>query len=145
MKYYKLVSTDLTSFDVAKEYYNGYTTKKLVKYKVNEWVHAPDNTRLFVFKTLEDVHKYRNEYPGGKLYECEVIGGIDGYGYSGYSGVDKFWQTFNGLKNKKKVYALFNHHHTVPALLVKAVKLTKLIEIEYWEEYVKRRQQRENN
>jgi len=122
-KHYKVVSKILWSARA--------TGRTAVRYKIGEWVNAPENTRLFVFDSLEEARKF-HEWDSEDIYECEVKGGIKLPGCAWVSGVDEFWETFNAkIKNKEKITQEYMAKKVdlarTPAVLVKSVKLKKLV------------------
>ena len=73
IKYYKIVSKNLTSYVS--------TNKAEVQYKIDEYVHAPnwlpkEHQVLFVFSSLHHACTFISNSPtfskGSKIYECEV-------------------------------------------------------------------------
>ena len=97
-----------------------------VQYKVNEWVDAPGNTRLFVFDTLHEAKNFRND--NEKIYECYVKGGIKYFGSLCAYNNKVFWYEFNrSLQRKKKVQIKNVELTDIEALLVKSVKLIREI------------------
>jgi hypothetical protein len=129
-KYYKVLSVgrngELLS---ARCRLPGYYT---VPYKVNEWTTAPDNTRLFVFDNFDDAKRFSTYYE--VIYECEIIGGIEGFGLSDFTKIKEFWEIINTeLKKKKKidfVQIMIDNNlrwSTFDAVLAKKVKLIKKV------------------
>lgn len=123
-KYYKLVRT---AYDDSLKSYAGGD----LEYKLNEWTIAPDDTRLFVFDDLETAKKYANYYY--PLYECEIVGGIKGFGAYFFSNNSSFWKLFNKkVKSKKKIIFTKQEFDNIPlaemsAVLCKKVKLIKKV------------------
>ena len=122
-KHYKVVSKNLWSARAIG--------CMAVRYKIGEWVDAPENTRLFVFDSLKEARKFHDRQ-SECIYECEVKGGIKLPGCALISSINAFWEKFNAkIKNKEKItreYMVkkFNLAET-PAVLVKSVKLKKLV------------------
>lgn len=122
-KHYKVVSKSLWS---ARS-----IGRSAVRYKIGEWVDAPENTRLFVFDSLEEARKF-HEREFEDIYECEVKGGIKLPGCAWISSINAFWETFNAkIKNKEKITRRYMEKKVdlaeTPAVLVKSVKLKKLV------------------
>ena len=117
---------------VTKNFWSACATgRTAVRYKIGEWVNAPENTRLFVFDSLEEARKF-HEWDSEDIYECEVKGGIKLPGCAWVSDVDEFWETFNAkIKNKEKITREYMAKKVdlarTPAVLVKSVKLKKLV------------------
>lgn len=126
--YYKVVKDDLTSADVLDS--ESYRT--LVQYKVNEWVEAPEGTRLFVFDNLCDAKGFVGSIANKKIFECKVMGVCKGT-YTGveYCQAKEFWRRFNTLFSKKKKVDISIYDNlisfTLPSIFVKKVKLIKEI------------------
>lgn len=124
-KYYKLVRT---AYDDSLKSYAGGD----LEYKLNEWTIAPDDTRLFVFDNLETAKEHAFPY-SYELYECEIVGGIKGFGAYYYSDNSSFWKLFNKkVKSKKKIIFTKQEFDNIPladmsAVLCKKVKLTKKV------------------
>lgn len=122
-KHYKVVSKSLWSARAT-----GYAA---VKYKIGEWVNAPENTRLFVFDSLKEAGKFY-DCQFEDIYECEVKGGIKLSGCAWTNRINEFWETFNAkIKNKEKITREYMTKKVglskTPAVLVKSVKLKKLV------------------
>ena len=117
---------------VTKQFWSARATgRTAVKYKIGEWVNAPENTRLFVFDSLEEARKF-HEWDSEEIYECEVRGGIKLPGCAWVGSVDAFWEKFNiKFKNKEKITREYMEKELdlakTPAVLVKSVKLKKLV------------------
>lgn len=130
--YYKVVRPNLQSAvnsedDVAKQRQN-------VQYKVNEWVSAPDNTRLFVFENFRDADNFvlQRKHPENlEIWECAVIGARKGYPCDDSWAIHSFWEHFNSFLKKKKAVCFSEFpeyvHWCMPSILAKKVKLIKKI------------------
>ena len=121
-KHYKVVAKSLWSAR--------YIGRSAVRYKIGEWVDAPDNTRLFVFDSLKEARKFHEQ--GEDIYECEVRGGIKLPGCAWVGSISAFWEKFNTkIKNKEKITREYMEKELdlakTPAVLVKSVKLKKLV------------------
>lgn len=122
-KHYKVVGKSLWSARAIG--------REAVRYKIGEWVNAPENTRLFVFDSLEEARKF-HERQFEDIYECEVKGGIKLPGCLWAYSESEFWETFNAkIKNKEKITREYMEKKVdlaeTPAVLVKSVKLKKLV------------------
>ena len=122
-KHYKVVSKSLWSARAIG--------RSAVRYKIGEWVNAPENTRLFVFDSLEEARKFR-EGDSEDIYECEIKGGIKLPGCLWVGSESEFWEKFNiKIKNKEKITREYMEKKVdlaeTPAVLVKSVKLKKLV------------------
>jgi hypothetical protein len=120
-KHYKVVSKSLWS---------ARAIRCAVKYKIGEWVDAPENTRLFVFDSLKEARKFY-DCQFEDIYECEVKGGIKFLGCAWAGAISAFWERFNTkIKNKEKITREYMTKKVglaeTPAVLVKSVKLKKL-------------------
>jgi hypothetical protein len=130
-KYYKIVHCfkDEKGFS----YYSWGDPNEIVEYKFNEWVEAPEGTRLFVFDNLKEALESRFRQ-NDVIFECEIVGGIKGKGAYFITGQEKFWEMFNSfIKRKKKVdFDLIGIQILltfVSAVLTKKVKLVKEIKL----------------
>jgi hypothetical protein len=110
-----------------------------VEYKLNEWVSAPDDTRLFVFENRDEARtfqKARNDCYSTtdyELYKCHckhIIRNANGVLNAGDLNLQEFWNKVNkNLKNKKSwrthdLPYLSNFKH---ACFAKQVKLIRKI------------------
>lgn len=128
-KYYKIVRREANATGFS---YNSWgNPNKKVEYKLNEWVEAPEGTRLFVFDSLEEAlaNKFRQN---DVVFECEIVGGIKGKGAHFINHQEKFWEIFNSfVKKKKKVDFNLIGRQVWPtdmsAILAKKVKIVKEI------------------
>lgn len=117
---------------VTKQFWSARATgRTVVKYKIGEWVNAPENTRLFVFDSLEEARKF-HEHQFEDIYECEVKGGIKLPGCAWVNAIGEFWEKFNiKIKNKEKITREYMAKKVdlaaTPAVLVKSVKLKNLV------------------
>lgn len=126
-KYYKVVNSDLTSATVFKA--DPIDKRTPVQYKINEWVNAPNNTRLFVFDNLDEAKKFAWERVA-RLFECQIKGRIKHQGVDRFAHTSLFWEEFNlQLKKKKKINISKYPTASTPAVLAKSVKLTKEIHV----------------
>ena len=128
-KYYKVVSVNDKKQALTSYIFDCFNK---VTYKVGEWVDAPDNSRLFVFDSLESAMAFA--WNDQQIYECEIVGGITGYGWIGGYSSDpfRFWEEINNiLKRKKKVdFDEIRKKYTLcdtRSVLAKKVKLVKLV------------------
>jgi hypothetical protein len=129
--YYKVVR-----FKDEKLISSGTNMKNQVEYKLNEWTIAPNNTRLFVFDDLTRAESYVRGVENGRIYECNIVGGIKGRGSFWASDTEEYWKLCNKLLKQRKSW---NHIQSkicesgefsfagISAILTKKVKLTKLI------------------
>jgi hypothetical protein len=113
---------------------------KPVYYELNKWTYAPEETRLFVFETLDDLKRSPYCYTSNsllKIFECEVKGGFRGYPATEDDDHNLYWDIVNSiLKKKKSTKEFFNVKHddwllntSYPSYLVKAVKLIEEIKL----------------
>ena len=126
-KYYKVVKKDMSSATVLKS--DPFDKRTPVQYKINEWVNAPNNTRLFVFDYLDEakIFAYQN---AARLFECQIKGRIRHKGVEKLAHTSLFWEEFNlQLKRKKKINISKYPPSSTPAVLAKSVKLTKEINV----------------
>lgn len=124
-KYYKVVRQDHQGELIS-------TGVSSIEYKQNEWTIAPDGTRLFVFDSLQNAKDFLDDYIGGVIYECEVEGGIKGFGAFYVRDQRIFWTKFNHFLGKKKKMEISETKFGIPltdisAVLCKKVKLTKKV------------------
>jgi hypothetical protein len=102
-----------------------------VFYSFGTWTNAPKNTRLFVFDNLIAASNFVLG-ERDKVFECEIVGGIEGKGAWDISDTNDFWKLFNSFVKKKKkvdfkkIGEKFDLTLT-PAILVKKVKLVREI------------------
>jgi hypothetical protein len=117
----------------------------LLEYKENEYVSAPDNTRLFVFDSLKAARSYITRLGGCfhsyTIYECHCKGIIknangvkvcNGFSCNKSYARNAFWNKVNqNLKQKKKWNHDLHKHMTLfdyhGVCLAKEVKLIKKI------------------
>lgn len=124
-KYYKVVRKDYGGQLIS----SGVSS---IEYKQNEWTIAPDNTRLFVFENLQNAKDFLDDCISGVIYECEVEGGIKGFGAFYARDQRIFWNKFNHFLGKKKKMEFSETKFGMPltdinAVLCKKVKLTKKV------------------
>jgi hypothetical protein len=133
-KYYKVVCTVPDHVGGKQLYSISNKDGREVKYELNKWISAPNETRLFVFDDLNKAKSFRNVFKTRKIYECEIIGGIKGKGARYRDSMDDYWNIFNKeLKKKKKidVEKIMEKNGIslayIDAILAKKVKLTKKV------------------
>lgn len=124
-KYYKVVRNDWVNRGLIS------ARSGNVQYKVGEWVNAPENTRLFVFDSLQKAKEFCRDQPD-EIYECQIKGGVKGFGAYRSSDNETFWKMFNAIISKKKKFSMEEiEKHIIlsftPAILAKSVKLTKKV------------------
>ena len=101
-----------------------------IEYKLGETIHAPNNTRLFIFKELHDCRQCY--YPDSvfvfrKIFKCEYFGGIEYNGACEIVDYKNYWKWFNETLAKKKgfknAYCPYETHNYIGVLLVKKIKV----------------------
>lgn len=95
---YKILSVPDNSEDFYS--YNGLFDG--IKYTIGDIIKAPDNTRLFIFDSLENCKQLFDSYCGDRLFTCEYFGGIKYNGAFWKSERELFWKWFNETLAKKK-------------------------------------------
>ena len=81
--FYKVVTLTLESTSIINS----------IQYKLNEWVNAPEGTRLFVFNTLEKAQTFLKIYRplSRKIYKCQIRGNIAIYPAACCCDVKEYW------------------------------------------------------
>lgn len=97
MVYYKVVSQNLCSSQVGQN----ESTRKIVQYKIGEYVTAPDDTRLFVFSDLAEAKEFAR-CSSDKVFECKCIGVIKYKPASSLTAIQEYWRYINSVLKKKK-------------------------------------------
>ena len=129
--YYKAVRPNLKSAcNAAHDAFSGF--RKNVQYKVNEWVKAPDDTRLFVFDNLDKAKRFA--YGEYDVWECHVKGARKGFPCNQITEITSFWKILNEkfFSKKKKINfksedLIWRIENSVPSILAKQVKLVRKI------------------
>lgn len=129
MIYYKVVRNENGKLLSARTG-SYYTDRKPVQYIPNRWVSAPENTRLFVFDNLSNAKSFICYVNGEEIWECQIIGGISGFGAEG--NIISFWEKVNSYSKKKKKINFDKIQEKInlvnwEAILAKKVKLTKRV------------------
>jgi hypothetical protein len=81
--YYKVVDRSDYGLYSARSEFNK------VEYKVNEWVQAPGNTRLFVFDSLYQAEQF--QFRDEEIYTCQAQHVSTGYGIESSCRQQEFW------------------------------------------------------
>ncbi len=131
-KYYKVVTKDMESLLSLRV----FSDKSLiVNYYTNQWVHAPEDTRLFVFDNLDKAIELAKKY-SSSVYECKIRGHIKLFGSKLIMDNKRFWDKLKPLiKNRhsnwktredlQKITGL--EIHETESIGAKAVKLVKKV------------------
>jgi len=141
--YYKVC--DVTSgelYSYAKYNIDLIDKSLCVHYIVDQWVYPNvKNTKLMVFKTLEDLQNFLNEdldeQDGYKIYECEVINPTNKSIFISVKSAIYYWGDIliklnkcMRLKNKGKKYLHLCQEPPKGTVFCSAVKLTKEVEVD---------------
>lgn len=150
--YYKVVTAKKKSLIINDERLITRSVKRCkkynIQYKIDEWVEANNDSRLFVFETLAHATSFKQWF-GGDIFECHVKGAINCPGLYfdkehypnniNLERMDDFWKMFNQFLKQKKggrhiqerlaeYYDLsVDYFGNSEAILAKSVKLIKKI------------------
>jgi len=125
---YKVVRLDTAKY-LSSQTSHYDTERQVVEYKVNEWVQAPEGTRLFCFATLAEARSFKSS-TYDRVFKCKIKGHIKYYPSSFCYEIQKYWNQVNDfLKKKKKLpmdigVSLSKHY---PSLLAKEVMLLEKV------------------
>ena len=131
---YKVVRKSFDSATCQTKYLSSQTSKwdkerQEVEYKINEWVKAPEGTRLFCFETLKEAKDF-SEHLSDFVFKCKIKGHVKYYPSGNLYEIQKYWNQVNDfLKRKKKLpidigVSLSKHY---PSLLAKEVMLLEKV------------------
>lgn len=96
--------------------------RDVVTYKVNQWVDAPRNTRLFTFSTLELAKEFR--WTGEIIYICLIKDYVQFYPCNEIEQIRNYWRLFNqGIDNIKN----YLYDPSIESLLSKSVMLLEQV------------------
>ena len=99
-----------------------------VEYKLNETVYAPNNTKLFVFDSLDDAKKFKCY--GEKIFACEVKSPTQGFAAFHNYDMLRFWLLFHSClsPNYLKEWEYSNIKYTKIGIWADEVILRKEID-----------------
>lgn len=72
--------------------YSGGVWNNRINYRLEEWIHAPQGTRLFVFEDLQKARDFASKDSYRKVYECEIKGSVILYPSTYHRHIDNYWK-----------------------------------------------------
>lgn len=101
--YYKVLALDYNN-----KLWSCGGTSVSIPYEVHKIIHAPNNTRLFVFETLEEAQDFCGGISNFVIYSCVAPEGIKGRGAGSLNNIGLFWAMFNDYKNNAQLLQILH-------------------------------------